>query len=74
MRILMMPEKMYKKLVNIVDCKMCKHYDNYKKCEKDVYKIPEGICLGCCMTVSADTGAVPPRFEWPDSVRVVDLR
>lgn len=67
MKILMLSEKAYKRLVNHVNCAFCKHHKE-NPYDEDKGQ-PTGCCIDCCCS---DNGLA--CFKWSDNIKIVDLK
>lgn len=66
MKILIIPEKEYRRIIQSAACEICKHRNNpYDKKTGQ----PTGCCFACCCSNSGTK-----YFEWPESVKVLDLK
>ena len=66
MKILIMPEKDYRRIIQYASCHICKHRKN--PFDKDTGQ-PTGCCNDCCLSKSGTK-----YFEWPENTQVVDIK
>ena len=66
MKLLYLSEKEYRRIIQYANCHICRHRKN--PFDKDTGQ-PTGCCNLCCFS---DSGT--EYFEWPEGVKVFDLK
>ena len=66
MKLMYIPEKEYRRIIAYANCHVCKHRRN--PFDEELGQ-PTGCCIDCCCSHSGTE-----FFEWPDNVKVFDLK